>query len=191
MQQRRTIDLETASGHAGLARRTRIGSIAVLETPQPVFLDDDATGRVGRQFRTGMTVGCRIALAARAALVGRIGSKRTGRCDQDDRKRENSDISGDHPWCPRLPRCRRSRLAANLTSRHHESQADWSQADLRIALSTRVLPSDQMAPGTLWLAAITSSKARSIQPQSSSVMVSGGSSLMVCRPWPATWVRIL
>ncbi|MGY4309905.1 hypothetical protein ACVIJ6_007148 [Bradyrhizobium sp. USDA 4369] len=66
-----------------------------------------------------------------------------------------------------------------------------AHADLRIALSTRVLPSDQIAPGTLWLWAITSSKARSIQLQSSSVIVSDGSSLMVCRPWPATWVRIL
>ena len=64
-------------------------------------------------------------------------------------------------------------------------------ADLRTALSTRVLPSDQIAPGTLWLPAITSSNDFSIQLQSSSVIVNGGSSLMVCRPWPATWVRIL
>jgi hypothetical protein len=41
------------------------------------------------------------------------------------------------------------------------------QADLRTALSTSVLPSDQIAPGTLWLEAITESKARSIQLQSS------------------------
>src|SRR5206468_1527514 len=66
-----------------------------------------------------------------------------------------------------------------------------NQADLRIALSTKVLPSDQIAPGTLWLEAITESKAVSIQRQSSSVMVRGGNSLMVWLPWPATWVRIL
>jgi hypothetical protein len=64
-------------------------------------------------------------------------------------------------------------------------------ADFRTALSTSVLPSDQIAPGTLWLEAITVSKAFSIQPQSSSVMVKGGSSLMVWLPWPETWVRIL
>src|ERR1700716_2010973 len=64
-------------------------------------------------------------------------------------------------------------------------------ADLRTALSTRVLPSDQIAPGTLWLEAITESNAVSIQVQSSCVMVSGGSSLMVWLPWPETWVRIL
>ena len=59
------------------------------------------------------------------------------------------------------------------------------------ALSTSVLPSDQIAPGTLWLEAITVSNAVSIQLQSSSVMVSGGSSLMVWLPWPETCVRIL
>src|SRR3954452_3962265 len=64
-------------------------------------------------------------------------------------------------------------------------------ADFRIALSTSVLPSDQIAPGTLWLSAITVSKARSIQLQSSSVILSDGSSLMVWLPWPDTWVRIL
>src|ERR1700692_4285378 len=64
-------------------------------------------------------------------------------------------------------------------------------ADFRTALSTSVLPSDQIAPGTLWLEAITESKAVSIQVQSSWVMVSGGSSLMVWLPWPETWVRIL
>src|SRR4029077_1913771 len=64
-------------------------------------------------------------------------------------------------------------------------------ADLRTALSTSVLPSDQIAPGTLWLEAITESNAVSIQVQSSCVMVSGGSSLMVWLPWPETWVRIL
>ncbi len=66
-----------------------------------------------------------------------------------------------------------------------------TQADLRTALSTSVLPSDQIAPGTLWLDAITWSNAVSIQLQSSSVMVSGGNSLMVWLPWPETWVRIL
>jgi hypothetical protein len=64
-------------------------------------------------------------------------------------------------------------------------------ADLRTALSTNVLPSDQIAPGTLWLEAITESNAVSIQLQSSSVMVKGGNSLMVWLPWPETWVRIL
>ena len=64
-------------------------------------------------------------------------------------------------------------------------------ADLRTALSTSVLPSDQIAPGTLWLEAMTESNAVSIQLQSSSVMVSGGNSLMVWLPWPETCVRIL
>ena len=64
-------------------------------------------------------------------------------------------------------------------------------ADLRTALSTSVLPSDQIAPGTLWLAAMTSSNDFSIQLQSSSVITSGGSSLMVWLPWPETCVRIL
>ena len=45
-----------------------------------------------------------------------------------------------------------------------------SYADFRTALSTSVLPSDQIAPGTLWLEAITVSNAFSIQLQSSSVM---------------------
>jgi hypothetical protein len=49
-------------------------------------------------------------------------------------------------------------------------------ADRRTALSTSVLPSEQIAPGTLWLEAITVSKDFSIQLQSSSVMVSGGNS---------------
>ena len=64
-------------------------------------------------------------------------------------------------------------------------------ADFRTALSTSVLPSDQIAPGTLWLAAMTSSNDFSIQLQSSSVITSGGSSLMVWLPCPETWVRIL
>src|SRR5438552_12841935 len=64
-------------------------------------------------------------------------------------------------------------------------------ADFRTALSTSVLPSDQIAPGTLWLEAITASNAFSIQLQSSSVMTSGGKSLMVWLPWPDTCVRIL
>src|SRR5688500_14671825 len=59
-------------------------------------------------------------------------------------------------------------------------------ADLRTALSTSVLPSDQIAPGTLWLAAMTSSNDFSIQRQSSSVTVSVGNSLMVWLAWPAT-----
>src|SRR5258708_27736883 len=63
-------------------------------------------------------------------------------------------------------------------------------ADLRTALSTSVLPSDQIAPGTLWLEAMTESNAVSIQLQSSPVIVSGGHSLMVSLPWPDTWVRI-
>ncbi len=64
-------------------------------------------------------------------------------------------------------------------SRGKKHTPDGDQADLRTALSTSVLPSDQIAPGTLWLAAMTESNAVSIQLQSSSVMVSGGSSLMV------------
>ena len=55
-------------------------------------------------------------------------------------------------------------------------------ADFRTALSTSVLPSDQIAPGTLWLEAITVSNAVSIQLQSSSVMVSGGNSFIVWLP---------
>ena len=62
---------------------------------------------------------------------------------------------------------------------------------MRTALSTSVLPSDQIAPGTLWLAAMTSSNDFSIQLQSASVITSGGSSLMVWLPWPETCVRIL
>src|ERR1700704_1843126 len=64
-------------------------------------------------------------------------------------------------------------------------------ADFRTALSTRVLPSDQIAPGTLWLEAMTESNAVSIQVQSSCVMGIGGNSLMVWLPWPETCVRIL
>src|SRR5437763_1761844 len=70
-------------------------------------------------------------------------------------------------------------------------QGDDDYADFLIALSTSVLPSDQIAPGTLWLSAITLSNARSIHLQSSSVMVSGGRSFMVWLPWPETWVSIL
>ncbi len=66
-----------------------------------------------------------------------------------------------------------------------------AQADLRTALSTSVLPSDQIAPGTLWLEAITASNDVTIQLQSSSVMVRGGNSFIVWLPWPETWVRIL
>src|ERR1700675_5013496 len=66
-----------------------------------------------------------------------------------------------------------------------------SYADFRTALSTSVLPSDQIAPGTLWLEAITVSNAVSIQLQSSSVMVKGGNNFMVWLPWPETCVRIL
>jgi len=43
-----------------------------------------------------------------------------------------------------------------------------------MALSTSVLPSDQTAPGTRWLAAMTSSKARTVQSQSLSVMTKAG-----------------
>src|SRR5258708_29751727 len=60
-----------------------------------------------------------------------------------------------------------------------------------MALSTSVFPSDQIAPGTLWLEAMTESNAVSIQLQSSPAIVSGGNSLMVWLPWPDTWVRIL
>src|SRR6201994_1885678 len=73
----------------------------------------------------------------------------------------------------------------------HPSYETEPYADLRTALSTRVLPSDQIAPGTLWLPAMTSSKDFSIQRQSSSDMTSGGKSLMVWLPWPETCVRIL
>src|ERR1700674_1557583 len=63
-------------------------------------------------------------------------------------------------------------------------------ADLRTALSTSVLPNDQIAPGTLWLEAITVSNAVSIQLQSSSVMVKGGDSFIVWLPWAETCVKI-
>src|ERR1700753_2472952 len=56
-------------------------------------------------------------------------------------------------------------------------QSLQAYADFRTALSTSVLPSDQIAPGTLWLEAMTESKAVSIHLQSSSVIVSGGHSL--------------
>src|SRR3954454_14103813 len=78
-----------------------------------------------------------------------------------------------------------------LRPRWRAKPAHDDYADFRIALSTSVLPSDQIAPGTLWLSAITVSKARSIQLQSSSVILSDGSSLMVWLPWPDTCVRIL
>ena len=45
--------------------------------------------------------------------------------------------------------------------------------------------------GNAVVAAITVSKALTIQSQSASVMTRGGSSLMVWLAWPATWVRIL
>src|SRR5215210_7935238 len=82
----------------------------------------------------------------------------------------------------RLQRCNRIAIASYCRAAY---------ADFRTALSTSVLPSDQIAPGTLWLAAITSSNDFSIQRQSSSVTVSDGSSLMVWLPWPETCVRIL
>src|SRR5262249_14603227 len=59
------------------------------------------------------------------------------------------------------------------------------------ALPTNLLPSDHMAPGTRWVAAITSSKACSIRSQSSSVMIRGGKSFMVWLACPATWVSTL
>src|SRR5437588_7231125 len=77
------------------------------------------------------------------------------------------------------------------TAKHQGNLAIAPYAERRTALSTSVLPSDQIAPGTLWLEAMTSSNAFSIQAQSSSVMVSGGSSLMVWLPWPETCVSIL
>src|SRR4051812_18992792 len=82
-------------------------------------------------------------------------------------------------------------IASLRSQRQLRKRLGENYADRRTALSTSVLPSDQIAPGTLWLPAMTSSKARSIQPQSSSVMVSGGRSLMVWLPWPATCVRVL
>src|SRR3954464_14186833 len=93
---------------------------------------------------------------------------------------------------------RHPRIARSLVSGAHSRDPVASSglracgyADLRTALSTSVLPSDQIAPGTLWLAAMTSSNDFSIPLQSSSVITSGGSSLMVWLPWPETCVRIL
>src|ERR1043165_4232388 len=82
----------------------------------------------------------------------------------------------------RLQRCNRFAIASYCRAPY---------ADFLTALSTSVLPSDQIAPGTLWLAAMTSSNDFSIQLQSSSVITSGGNSLMVWLPWPETCVRIL
>src|SRR5215213_5003323 len=70
------------------------------------------------------------------------------------------------------------------------SDGDWRDLWPRVALLMRVFPSDHTAPGTRWLPAITSSKARTIQSQSLSVMTNAGSSLMVWLAWPATWQRI-
>src|SRR5882762_8839828 len=68
--------------------------------------------------------------------------------------------------------------------RSNDVAVRWRYADFRTALSTSVLPSDQIAPGTLWLEAMTVSNAFAIQLQSSSVMVKDGNSLMVWLPWP-------
>src|SRR5882762_1770928 len=46
----------------------------------------------------------------------------------------------------------------------HPTSLGFDYADFRTALSTSVLPSDQIAPGTLWLEAMTESNAVSIQP---------------------------
>src|SRR5262245_52142144 len=61
----------------------------------------------------------------------------------------------------------------------------------RIAWPAKVFPSDQMAPGTRWLLAITESNALRIQSQSALEMVRAGRSLTVWLAWPATWLRIL
>src|SRR5437879_282103 len=91
------------------------------------------------------------------------------------------------------PRWSETRSDTGGSSQDYSRRLEGSvrYADLRTALSTRVLPSDQIAPGTLWLEAMTLSNAVAIQLQSSSVMVSDGNSLMVWLPWPETWVRIL
>src|SRR5262249_47248636 len=60
-------------------------------------------------------------------------------------------------------------------------------ADFRTALSTSVLPSDQIAPGTLWLLAMTVSNAVATQLQSSSVRVSGGKNFTGLVPGPEAW----
>src|SRR5215467_5569586 len=62
---------------------------------------------------------------------------------------------------------------------------------VRIAWPAKVFPSDQMAPGTRWLLAITESNALKIQLQSALEMVRAGRSLIVWLTWPATWLRIL
>ena len=51
-----------------------------------------------------------------------------------------------------------------------------------IAWPTRFFPSDQIAPGTRWLSAMTDSKLFKIQSQSESEITSAGKSLIV---WPA------
>src|SRR5438876_12323004 len=89
-----------------------------------------------------------------------------------------------------LARRARQRQAKQNRARRDSIEAIALYAERRTALSTNVLPSDQIAPGTLWLEAITESNAVSIHLQSSSVMVSDGNSLMVWLPWPETCVSI-
>src|SRR5436305_11041759 len=91
-----------------------------------------------------------------------------------------------HRRAHRIRRETRGRAA-----KHQGNLAIAPYAERRTALSTSVLPSDQIAPGTLWLEAITESNELSIQLQSSCVIVNGGNSFMVWLPWPETCVRIL
>src|SRR4029453_13393531 len=76
-----------------------------------------------------------------------------------------------------------ARIVRNEQRERKDSFYRWMLAkcypDFLTALSTSVLPSDQIAPGTLWLAAMTSSNDFSIQLQSSSVITSGGASFVV------------
>jgi hypothetical protein len=101
--------------------------------------------------------------------------------------RRRRSLAVDHHWAA----VQLANSKAPHSSRSRDAAALLAYADLRTALSTSVLPSDQIAPGTLWLEAMTESNAVAIQLQSSSVMVSGGNSLTVWLPCPETCVRIL
>src|SRR3954469_8898147 len=67
---------------------------------------------------------------------------------------------------------------------------DFARLRLLVAWPISVLPSDQMAPGTRWLPAITSSNDRTIQSQSLSLITNAGNSLMVWLACPAARQRI-
>ena len=150
-------------------------------------LQGDATGcslvQAAASRNHGINGRCRV---RHIGPPSRLGLSRRGRRAVHSQPGEHLQVdwnSSAHPERERQPvrQPRASRRAA-LHVRNRDIRTIAAYADLRMALSTRVLPSDQIAPGTLWLAAITWSNAVSIQLPSSSVMVSGGNNLIVCRP---------